>query len=324
MDNVTSMFSVRQVPWHKKGVILNNPPTSKEAIKEAGLDWEVEFHEIYLKGCDGYGGTFSSPEYYRIPKRRALIKTSNGTPLSIVSDKYKPLQNSEAFDWFDPIIRSGKATYETAGELQNGKKIWILAKLDDDMEIVKGDAIRRYLLLANGHDGVTSILIQPTGIRVVCQNTLNASLGTGMVQSICHQGDMRRKMEKIKRVLGMASDAFNERKEIYKKMANFSVNNNIIGEYVTTLIPPANKEATDRIKRNVQCSQERIWELHENGFGSDINGVRGTMWGIYNAAVEYSDYDMPRKVRDLPNYQLFGMGAQFKKRAFQKAVELMK
>ena len=160
-------------------------------------------------------------------------------------------------------------------------------------------------------------------IRVVCDNTLNASLGAGLVNSIWHQGDVKRKMESIKRALGLAEKEFEKRKEVYQEMAKFSVNDTNIGTYVTSLIPNANEDATDRVKISVTRAQERIWELHENGQGSDIPGVRGTMWGLYNAAIEYGDYDMPKKVRDLGNYQLFGQGSQFKKRAFDKALELM-
>jgi phage/plasmid-like protein (TIGR03299 family) len=317
--NVESMFSVRQIPWHKLGKILDNPPTSIQAIKEAGLDWEVELRDIAYR----VPGATGTEQYEEIPNRKALVRTSDFTPLSIVSNQYEPLQNREAFKWFDPMVKSGKAVYETAGSLQNGKKIWVLAKLNDGMEIVKGDEIRRYLLLANGHDGATSILIQPTPIRVVCENTLNSSLGAGLVNSIWHQGDIKRKMNAVKRALGLAEKDFEQRREIYEAMARFSVDDLKIGSYILGLIPNPNKDATERVKRSVTASQERIWNLHESGMGSSIPGVRGTMWGIYNAAIEYGEYDMPRRVRDLGNYQLFGTGAQFKKRAFAKAVEMM-
>ena len=322
-DGQAQMFSVRKIPWHRLGKILENPPTSKEAIIEAGLDWKVEAKDIFFKEHDGDGGTFSQPSYSPFVGKKAIVRTSDGNPLSIVSQHYQPLQNSDAFEWFDTFVKEGKASYETAGSLQNGKKIWVLAKLNDGMEIVKGDEVRRYILLANGHDGVTSILIQPTPIRVVCENTLNASLGSGLVNSIWHQGDVKRKMDQVKRALGLAEQEFEKRREIYEDMARFSVNNIKIGTYVKGLIPDANEDATDRVKRSVTVAQERIWDLHENGQGSDIPGVKGTMWGLYNAAIEYGDYDMPKRVRDLGNYQLFGQGAQFKKRAFDKALELM-
>jgi len=319
INGKAQMFSVRQLPWHRLGKILENPPTSKEAIIEAGLDWKVEPREIAWKLTSEDG----TPTYEDIPKRKALVRVTDAKPLAIVSNTYQPLQNSEAFEWFDTFVKQGMATYETAGSLQGGKKIWVLAKLTNSMEIVKGDEVRKYILLANGHDGVTSVLIQPTGIRVVCQNTLSMSLGAGLVNSIWHQGDIQRKMERVKRALGLAEEEFDKRKEIYQAMARCPVDNIKIGTYVKSLIPNANEEATDRVKRSVTAAQERIWHLHENGQGSDIPGVKGTVWGIYNSAVEYGDYDMPKRVKDIGNYQLFAGGAQFKKRAYNKALELM-
>ena len=314
INGEAQMFSVRQVPWHKLGKILDAPPTSAEAIQEAGLDWDVELKDIYWK---------EGESYVQVPKKKTLVRTSDNKPLSVVSQNYKPLQNKEAFEWFDTFVKEGQATYETAGSIGEGKKIWILAKLKDSMEVVKGDEVRQNILLCNGHDGVTSILLQPTGIRVVCENTLAMSLGTGLVQGIWHHGDVKRKMAKVKQLFGLAKETFGMRKEVYKAMTKTSVDSIKIGTYVKSLIPDANKEATDRIKRSVQVARERIWDLHETGYGANIPGVRGTVWGVYNAAVEYGDYDMPKKVRNMGNYQLFGQGAQFKKRAYNKAVELM-
>lgn len=314
-----SMFSVKVMPWHKLVKPLDNPPTSAEAIVEAGLDWEVEKRQIYWKST-----TPESEAYIPYTNRCALVRTMDNNPLSVVSNNYKPLQNKVAFEWFDPIVKSGDATYETAGCLHGGKKIWILAKLKRDMEVVRGDQVRNYLLLANGHDGVTGIMIQPSNIRTVCENTLLQSLGTGLVTTIWHHGDINHKMDRVKNLLGLAEKQFEQKEETYKAMASFQVNNARIGEYVGHLIPNANEEATERIKESVTAAQEKIWDLMENGLGSDIPGVKGTMWGLYNGAIEFGDYYMPKKVRDLASYQLFGLGFQFKKRAYDKAIEIMK
>jgi len=321
--NVEQMFSVRQIPWHKLGKILDNPPTSAEAIKEAGLDWEVKPTDIYFQTQLDSTSAIVYPVYKQFEGKKALVRSSDNTPLSIVSDHYKPLQNKDAFQWFDPIIQEGNATYETAGSLQNGKKIWIMAKLKDNLEVVPGDEVRRYILLANGHDGITGIMIQPTPVRVVCENTLRASLGAGLVNTIWHHGDIKDKMERVKRLLGLAEKAFQDRKETYKRMAKFGMTQGAVNEYINTVVLDPNKEASDRVKEHVAQARARINRLHESGFGSQIKGVRGTMWGAYNAAVEYGEYDMPQKVRDLGNYQLFGLGAQFKERAFDTAMEMM-
>ena len=110
-------FFVKQPAWHGLGKILQSAPeTSKEAIVLAGLDWGVEKRDIYWKNQE-------TQEFCKIPDRVSLVRTIDQKPLSIVSDHYKVLQNSEAFDFFDPIIKDGKATYETAGSLCGGRVI---------------------------------------------------------------------------------------------------------------------------------------------------------------------------------------------------------
>jgi len=321
VNGKAQMFSVRQVPWHKLGKILDNPPTSEEAIKEAGLDWEVELKPIFWKNPAITPESVNS--FQSFPNRCALVRNIDNNPLSIVSDHYKPLQNRKAFEWFDPIVKEGQASYETAGSLHGGRKIWILAKMERDFDIVAGDTVRRYLLLANGHDGVTGIMIQPTPIRVVCENTLMQSLGAGLVNTIWHHGDIDKKMERVKKLLGLAEKEFEDKKEVFCTMAKTQMTEPKIGNYLKALIPDPNEEATERVQDSVKIARERIWDLHETGFGHDIPGVKGTLWGVYNAAIEYGEYDMPKRVRDLGNYMLFGLGAQFKKRAYDKAVELM-
>lgn len=320
VNGKAQMFSVRQVPWHKLGTILDNPPTSAEAIIEAGLDWNVELKPIYWKKP----ADIENPETFSpFPNRCALVRDRDNTPLSIISNNYKPLQNKVAFEWFDTFVKEKKAAYETAGSLQGGKKIWILAKLGSSFEVVKGDEIRKYILLCNGHDGVTGILIQPTPVRVVCANTLASSLGAGLVNTIWHHGNIKDKMDRVKRILGLAEEEFESKKAIFSQMVAFSMSQKLMDGYVEALIPPANEEATDRVKNTAKYYKERIWNLFETGMGTDIPGVKGTLWGAYQSAIEFGEYDMPRKVRDLGNFQIFGLGAQFKKRTYDKAVEMI-
>ena len=319
INGKAQMFSVKEIPWHKMGKILDNPPTSEKAIVEAGLDWNVNLKQIYFKD-----ETAPIDTYNQVNNRFALVRDRYNEPLCVVSGSYKPLQNKKAFEWFDPIVKEGKATYETAGSLQGGRKIWILAKLKDEFEVVAGDTIRKYLLLCNGHDGATSILIQLSPIRVVCQNTLLASLGTGMVNSIVHHGNIEMRMDMVKRMIGLAEKEYEQRREIYQNMARYSMDNNKIGLYLQALIPDARKEATERVRNTINADRERIWQLIETGMGSGIKNVKGTLWGTYNASIEFAEYYMAKRVRDIPNYQLFGLGAQFKQRAFNLAVDAIK
>ena len=114
--NVETMFSVRETPWHGLGRIIMDAPASREALELAGLDWQVESRNIY----SGTGAM--------IPGYRADVRSTDDAVLGVVSDRYRIVQNEEAFQFTDDLLGEG-VTYETAGSLQGGKKVWMLARL---------------------------------------------------------------------------------------------------------------------------------------------------------------------------------------------------
>jgi len=119
VNNQASTFSVREVPWHGLGTILDNPPTIEEAIKLAGLDWTVSMQPTYCK-VDGND--------VKLPNR-AVVRSTDRKVLGVVGPTYEPLQNAAAFQFFQPVIDEGHVTLETAGSLKGGQRVWILAKV---------------------------------------------------------------------------------------------------------------------------------------------------------------------------------------------------
>ena len=162
--NVETMFSVRETPWHGLGRIIMDAPASREALELAGLDWQVESRNIY-------SGTGSM-----IPGYRANVRSTDDAVLGVVSDRYRIVQNEEAFQFTDDLLGEG-VTYETAGSLQGGKKVWMLARLPRKY-LIAGDQVVPYLVIFNSHDGSSGVKVAMTPIRVVCQNTLNLALNT--------------------------------------------------------------------------------------------------------------------------------------------------
>lgn len=162
--NVETMFSVRETPWHGLGRIIMDAPASREALELAGLDWQVESRNIY----SGTGAM--------IPGYRANVRSTDDAVLGVVSDRYRIVQNKEAFQFTDDLLGEG-VTYETAGSLQGGKKVWMLARLPRKY-LIAGDQVEPYLVIFNSHDGSSGVKVAMTPIRVVCQNTLNLALNT--------------------------------------------------------------------------------------------------------------------------------------------------
>ena len=157
--NVETMFYVREKPWHGLGTRVETAPTSIDALVLAGLDWTVEQKNVYAE--DGS----------LIPGYKVNTRSTDNAALGIVSDRYKVVQNEDAFQFTDDLLGVG-VTYETAGALQGGRKAWMLARMPHRY-IIAGDEIAPYLVVMNSHDGSSGIKVAMTPIRVVCQNTLN-------------------------------------------------------------------------------------------------------------------------------------------------------
>ena len=155
----------------------------------AGLDWTVS--KRTLKTEDGV-----------IIDSKAIMRDDINTQLGITSDSYTPLQNTEAFKFFEPFIENDLATLETAGSLFNGRIVFILAKINSgNMVIQKGDEVEKYILLSNSHTGGQAVRVGYTPIRVVCNNTLSyaeSSSKSNLIR-VHHRPNLGQTMEAIHR-----------------------------------------------------------------------------------------------------------------------------
>ena len=191
-DGDAAMMYVGELPWHGLGQRLMKPPTAKEAIKAARIDWRVAKKPMYA---------MSDGTWYEIPDRYAIVRedlwgTERCPIFATVTGNYIPLQNDEAFAFFDGLIDRKLATYETAGALGDGERVWVLAKLKEDICVGGTDEIQRYILLANGHNAATAVRIILTPVRVVCQNTLSWAAKTAKTEFRIHHGaDMHKKLD---------------------------------------------------------------------------------------------------------------------------------
>ena len=187
---VETMFSVGETPWHGLGEVIKEAPTSEDAIRIAGLDWDVIPKPIF----DEFGR--------EVPGYKINMRSLDNMPLGIVTDRYKVVQNKEAFAFTDALLGQG-VTYETAGSLASGKRVWMLAKMEGT-EIAE-EKIDPYLVFTNQHDGKGAVRVAITPVRVVCQNTLNLALSQASRHWSCvHKGDIAGKLEEARYTLQSA------------------------------------------------------------------------------------------------------------------------
>lgn len=297
-----------EAPWHLAGFELNHPKTAKQALQIAGLDYTV-----ITQPLDGNPGL-------KHHAYAATVRTDTGEILGIVGEGYEPVQNADAFAFFDGLVAEDEATYETAGILGNGQCVWILAKMPGFMKINNNDIVNKYLLLTNSHDGDTQVRIRVTPIRVVCNNTLTAALqGAGDI-AIQHAPNTVKYHDHGFTLLGM-SNVLNEQLEMtFNKMAAQRITEDELRAYVQALVPDHEEDSNAARARKMRQS---VLELHDAGRGADL--ARGTVWGAFNSVAEYTDHMMADKDAAARLDAIwFGRGEKLKSRAFSLACRLMK
>ena len=281
--NVETMMYVREKPWHGLGEMVQDAPTSADALRLAGLDWRVDQKDIQV-----IGGT-------QIPNFKANIRSSDGKILGVVSDRYRVVQNEEAFEFTDGLV-GGDVRYETAGSLNGGRKIWLLAKLPEVQ--VAGDKTEPYLCFTNTHDGSGAIRVCMTPIRVVCNNTLNAALNTAKrAWSVRHVGDIGSKIHEAQMCLEMAGTYMEQLDVLGNQLANTSVTDDQIRQVLSEMFP-TDENSSDIEKRHVQRVKDEYMVCL---FAPDIAKFRGTAWGAVNAMSDMVTHNAP--LRQTKNYR---------------------
>ena len=280
---VESMMYTRTAPWHGLGTKVDEAPSSADALRLAGLDWTVEQKNIQL--CGGA----------KIQNYKANVRSSDGQVLGIVSDRYKIVQNNEAFEFTDSII-GGDVRYETAGSLNGGKKIWLLAKLPETE--IAGDKTEPYMCFSNTHDGSGAIRVCMTPVRVVCSNTLNLALDTAKrAWSVRHTGDLQSKMHEARICLQMANAYMGELAKEADRLANTTVTRAQLDQILDELFP-IDESSSQREKENVKKLKDEFMVCY---FAPDILKFRGTAWGAVNAMSDMISHNAPR--RKTANYR---------------------
>lgn len=283
--NVESMFYVRETPWHGLGTRVKEAPSSKDALVYAGLDWKVIQEPVYTDSqelIEGY---------------KANVRDSDRRVLGVVTDRYKVIQNEEAFAFTDALLGEG-VRYETAGSLQGGKKVWMLARMPHEY-IITGERISPYLLFSNTHDGSGAIKVALTPIRVVCNNTLNLALSTAKRSwSMIYTGDIQGKLQEAKDTLLLADRYMDSLGKEFENLRMKSMTDKQIMEYIEVLLP-VEEDGTMKQKRNIEHLRE---DLKMRYFDApDLQDVGKNAYRFINAVSDFATHAQP--LRKTANYK---------------------
>lgn len=283
--NVENMFYVRTAPWHGLGTKVQEAPNSERALSLAGLDWKVVQEEIY------------TPQQEIVEGYKANIRDSDRKVLGVVTDRYKVIQNEEAFAFTDELLGEG-VRYETAGSLQGGKRVWMLAHMPHEY-IISGERISPYLLFSNTHDGSGAIKVALTPIRVVCQNTLNLALSSASrCWSMIHTGNIQNKLQEARDTLFMAEKYMDGLGKEFETLRSKTMSDQQVMDYIEILLP-LDENATPQQRKNMKRLQEDMKMRYFDA--PDLQDVGKNAYRFINAVSDFATHAEP--LRKTSNYR---------------------
>lgn len=282
--NVETMFSTRVKPWHGLGTIVMEAPTSETALELAGLDWNVVQREVY------------TDDNIHVPGYKVNVRDSDDTPLGIVTDKYKIVQNREAFKFTDDLLGEG-VRYETAGALQDGRRVWILAKMPENY-IIAGDKIEPYFLITNSHDGSSGIKACMTPIRVVCNNTLNLALNQAKrIWTTRHTENIRARMNEAQETLFMADSYMAALGKEIDSLCRIRISDQKVMQYMSEFFPVTEDMTDVQRKNNLKLLNNMKMRYFD---APDLMDVGKNGYRFINAVSDFATHAEP--IRKTKNY----------------------
>jgi phage/plasmid-like protein (TIGR03299 family) len=323
--NVETIAYMGKTPWHGLGTKLEEKHrfSIEDGLKLSGLDWQVELVPLHINDRDEDGEIVKSTSVKEFAQ--AVRRVKDGHVIGCVGPRYHCLQNKDAFEWFRPLFENKLCGLNTAGSLGNGEKVWILADIMDakQQEIVKGDVVRRYLLLSNSHNGTTSVRVSFTDVRVVCSNTLAAAHSSANSKFIRlrHGKGLAENLDKVREILNLANQEFEATADQYRFLASRRVNEADLRKFVKVMTGNEDVAEAD-ISTRAKNTMERMIKLMVDGIGSDIPGVRGTYWGMYQGYNQFLNYEASRTSSARLDSLWFGKGFNENLKALELATEM--
>ncbi len=289
-------------PWSGRGIELKNTQDIQAAITEATLDWDVGLKELFTEDAEP------------IPEKEIYCK-ANGRLFGVVGPTFRPVQNVEVFNWFQPFLDSGECSLDVAGSSGDGRRVWILARINrPDMEIIPGDSVGKRVLLSNAHIQGVSVRIGYCPLRFFCSNALARGHRASDVIRLRHHKLVIQNMERVRDIMNLAEQEFQATAKEYQFLANKGVNQKDLVKYVKILTDVKEGEDISTKKKNII---ETILKFH----AEETPKAVGTWWGAYNAFNSYLNHTKGRNVDNRLESLWFGQAFQDNNRALKLALE---
>lgn len=312
-----NMAYVGEECWHGLGQRLSVGAPIDQWRVEAGLNWDAKRAQILF--TEDNIDEVCNPLLMK-GESTILYRSDTKAQLGIVSPSYKIVQPGEVLEFFRDVVARGDMNIETAGSLDGGRKVWALAKTNQDFRIMGQDKVEGYLLLATSFDGTLSTRAQFTSVRVVCNNTLQMSLKDAKGISIPHSSEF--KADGVKIDLGILDGGFKQ----FEEQANMLANRRLTSKESMTYIMQVLTGEIDPEKLSTRAANtvKGVHALYMGrGKGSSFRSAENTAWGALNAITEYVDHEQGRNANNRFRSAQFGQGAEMKNKALDTAMKLV-
>lgn len=331
------MAYVGEKPWHKLGAEVTKGASLETWQREAGMDWEALEAPVQFS----HGGIT-----HNMPEKKVIFRGDNGMPLSVMGEGYNIVQPREVLEFFRDLTEQGGWHIHTAGTLNEGRKLWVMASNGERGDVVRGDHVIMNLLLATSLDGTAKTTGAFVNERVVCANTLRVALNErgNLRHSISHRSMFD--AAAIKETLGLATDTFGAfmkqartlaekpvtpeearliLKGLFEKPSTHAAQplpvdkaevtplQGASGDFARLMLQMKGGAPAPKDHRNVA----KVLDLFNGaGRGAQHAGVAGTAWGLLNAVTEFVDHQAARNDNTRFDSAQFGRGDDLKQTAF--------
>lgn len=322
-EGEASMAYVGELPWHGLGQKLPEDAPLEVWAKKAHLEWGVGESVVQYH----IPGFRDMPIGFSFDNRKTLYRTDTMEPLEVVSKNYRVVQPIEILEFYRDLVENYGWKMHTAGSLDEGRRVWALAKMCGDVRIKGQDRIEQYALLATSYDKTLSTTFMPTSVRVVCNNTLSFaydSPGDGCIKiPHCDKFDPNR----VKIEAGLLDDTFGQFTDKIDKMSGIHVTEDFAVRFFMNLMHDERMgdDYTDVMVEGPKSKAiDAMIDQYSSGLGSDLVSSDETLWGLLNAVTAYVDHDKPaRTINNRFKAGQWGPGAAIKKAAWAAASDYM-
>ena len=312
VNGEAQMAYAGDLPWHGLGTKVSNDLTPQQIMQKAGVDWKVQEVESFIN----FNGEM-------VPTgQKSLVRETDGKILTNVGKDWHPVQNEQAFEFFNEYVAAGDMEMHTAGSLKGGSYVWALAKVKESFDLFGGDQVDSYMLFSNPHVYGKSIDIRFTPIRVVCNNTLTFAINSQAQRAVKVGHRTAFNADSVKITMGIAHEKFAKYKEMAQFLGSKRFSVDSLLEYYNDVFPLTSgqgKQENGLTADNLSRVAKQAMEVLETQPGAEY--AEGSWWQAFNSVTYVTDHLQGRNADNRLHSQWYGSNQLRKIKAAEKAVE---